>query len=125
MARKARVPAREEVVAALQAAHGIQSRAATALGVPRTTLQRWLSGPLQDLEASIDQLRSDHAPDGPGRPWTTEGTRSREAVASAWRASGYRLTTAARMLELPRTSLRHLLHRYQLPNLPAPGRKRP
>jgi hypothetical protein len=111
------------VRAALEAAHGIETRAAAVLGVPRTMLQKWLSGPYADMRSLIDELRTKYAPDGPGRPWTIDGTRTREAVARAWKASGYRLTKAARLLDLPRTSLRHLLHRYGLPNLPASGRK--
>jgi len=114
---------RAKVRAALEAAHGIQDRAARALGVPRTTLQRWLSGPYSDMRTLIENLRGRYAPDGPGRPWTIDGERTRAAVARAWNASGYRLTAAARLLDLPRSSLRHLLHRYGLPKLPASGRK--
>ena len=122
MPRRSKTPAREKVRAALEAAHGIQDRAARALGVPRTSLQKWLSGPLSDLKTYMDELRAKYAPQGPGRPWTVDGARTRAEVARAWKASGYRLTEAARSLGLPRTSLRHLLHRYGLPNLPAPGR---
>jgi transcriptional regulator with GAF, ATPase, and Fis domain len=114
---------REQVRQALEAAHGIQDRAARALGIPRTTLQKWLAGPLQDLRETIRELREQYAPTGQGRPWTVEGPRTRAAVARAWKESGYRLTAAARTLELPRTSVRHLLHRYGLPNLPASGRR--
>jgi transcriptional regulator with GAF, ATPase, and Fis domain len=120
--RKRKMPTRGEVRAALEVAHGIQDRAARKLGVPRTTLQKWLSGPLSDLRVRIDELRAKYAPQGPGRPWTVDGARTRAAVARAWKESGYRLAVAARSLDLPRTSLRHLLHRYRLPNLPASGR---
>jgi transcriptional regulator with GAF, ATPase, and Fis domain len=123
MPRRAEIPERDKVRAALQEAHGIQDRAAKALGVPRSTLQKWLTGPFQDLKADLDGLREAYAPDGRGRPWTMDGARTRAAVERAWIKSGYRLTTAARLLGLPRTSVRHLLHRYALPNLPAPGRK--
>ena len=45
-------------------------------------------------------------------------------TSGAWNhLTQYRLTAAARTLELPRTSVRHLLHRYGLPNLPASGRR--
>jgi transcriptional regulator with GAF, ATPase, and Fis domain len=122
MPRRSNVPPAETVRAALEAANGIQDRAARALGVPRTTLQKWLAGPLSDLRSYVDEIRARYAPDGRGRPWITDGARSREEVARAWEQSGYRLSVAARLLELPRTSLRHLLHRYGMPNLPAPGR---
>lgn len=121
--RRRKIPERDTVRAAFHDAHGIHQRAAKALGVPRTTLQSWLSGPLRELRAFVDELRAKHAPRGPGRPWTVEETRTRAAVARAWKQSGYRLAVAARTLDLPRTSVRHLLHRYRLPNLPAPGRQ--
>jgi transcriptional regulator with GAF, ATPase, and Fis domain len=114
---------RETIVAALKASHGIQDRAAAALGIPRSTLQKGVSGPLRDLRPLIAELRRRHAPMRQGRPWKAARNRTRSAVARAWRASGYRLTVAARLLSIPRTSLRHLVHRYQLANLPAPGRK--
>lgn len=120
--KKKTLLARKKVRVALEAAHGIVDRAARELGIPRTTLQSWLAGPLSDLEGYVGELRARYAPDGPGRPWTVDDGRTRTAVARAWRASGYRLAVAARELELPRTSLRHLLHRYRLPNLPASGR---
>ena len=84
---------RDAVRAALEAAHGIQDRAANALGVPRTTLQNWLSptGPLSDLRELAAKLRADSAPRAQGRPWTTDDNRTRTAVASAWEASDYRL----------------------------------
>ncbi|MCU1282689.1 MAG: hypothetical protein JWM53_6235 [bacterium] len=114
---------RDAIRAALKEARGIQMRAAKALGIPRSTLQKWLStGPLRDLRQYVVELRKQHAPDGQGRPWKTARNRTRAAVARAWKASGYRLDPAARALGIPRTSLRHLLHRYQLPNLPAHGR---
>jgi DNA-binding NtrC family response regulator len=115
---------RDAVRAALEAAHGIQERTAKVLGVPRTTLQNWLSptGPFSDLREFAAKVRADAAPRTQGRPWTTDDNRTRTAVASAWEASGYRLSAAARQLGIPRTSLRYLLHRYELPNLPAHGR---
>ena len=120
--KKRAAPQRKQIRAALTQAHGIVDRAARALGVPRTTLQNWLAGSLSDLQRFAAALRAKYAPDGPGRPWTVDGTRSRGAVARAWKASGYRLAVAARILDVPRTSLRHLVHRYELPNLPAAGR---
>jgi DNA-binding protein Fis len=117
---------RKTIRAALEAAHGIQTRAAAALGVPRTTLQKWLtSGPLRSWSRYLAKLRRGHAPRAHGRPWKGSRNRSRAAVARAWKAAGHRLDPAARLLGIPRTSLRHLLHRYQLPNLPAHGRKVP
>ncbi len=114
---------RKRVRAALRRANGIQERAARALGIPRSTLQEWLtSGPLHDLGDYARRLRADYAPPNQGRPWMATKNRTRAVVARAWKASGHRLATAARLLEIPRTSLRHLLHRYRLPNLPAGGR---
>jgi transcriptional regulator with GAF, ATPase, and Fis domain len=116
---------RKKIRAALKAAHGVQSRAAKTLGVPRTTLQKWLTaGPLRHWRRYVDNLRRGHAPRAHGRPWKASRNRTRAAVARAWKAASHRLDPAARLLGIPRTSLRHLLHRYQLPNLPAPGRKR-
>jgi transcriptional regulator with GAF, ATPase, and Fis domain len=115
---------RQQIRAALSRAHGIVDRAARALGVPRTTLQNWLAGSMADLQAFAAALRAKYAPEGPGRPWTVDGMRTRVAVARAWKASGYRLAVAARILDVPRTSLRHLVHRYELPHLPASGRGR-
>lgn len=123
MQPKPNPPERERVRAALEAAHGIQEHAAAALGVSRTTLQTWLTrGPLTELREYARQLRVDYAPEAQGRPWTVDEARDRRAVEQAWIASGYRLAVAARLLGVPRSSLRHLLHRYELPNLPAPGR---
>jgi transcriptional regulator of acetoin/glycerol metabolism len=113
---------RNAIKSALAAAHGIQQSAAEALGIPRSTLQKWLSGPLRDLRQYVTELREEHAPPGQGRPWKLARNRTRSAVARAWAASGYRLSIAARRLGIPRTSLRHLLYRYDLPNLPAIGR---
>jgi DNA-binding protein Fis len=123
MPRKARIPDLETIRIALRAGDGIQTRAANVLGVPRTTLQKWLERPeLQELVTYAAKLRTDLAPPEQGRPFTMDASRTRAKVARAWRASGYRLTKAARALGIPRTSLRHLLYRYDLPNLPAPGR---
>jgi len=124
MAAKANVPDLERVRVALEAAHGIQEHAAAALGIPRSTLQAWLRrGPLAELQQYARYLRAQYAPSAQGRPWNVDGARTRDAVERAWVASGYRLATAARLLDLPRTSLRHLVHRYNLPNLPASGRR--
>jgi transcriptional regulator with GAF, ATPase, and Fis domain len=123
MSRKAITPDYEKVREALEAAHGIQSRAAEILGVARTSLQSWLRmAAYEGLDEYSRELRRQYAPPTFGRPWHLDGARSREAVERAWNESGYRLNVAARMLDLPRNSLRHLLHRYQLPNLPASGR---
>jgi transcriptional regulator with GAF, ATPase, and Fis domain len=115
---------RATVRAALKEARGIQLRAATALGIPRSTLQKWLSpkGPLRRLRPYVERLRQQHAPRGQGRPWKAAQNRTRAAVARAWKKSGYRLEPAARLLGIPRTSLRHLVHRFRLPNAPARGR---
>jgi len=80
MARKPKILSRKKVRAALEAAHGIRDRAARVLKIPRTTLQAWLSGPLRDLEAYIDELRAQYAPDGRGRPWVVDDARTRDAV---------------------------------------------
>jgi DNA-binding NtrC family response regulator len=122
--RRPTLPDMATVRAALEAEHGIQGRAAERLGIPRSTLQAWLTrGPLAELQSYARQLRSQYAPQAQGRPWTMDGQRSREVVAQAWQASGYRLAPAAAALGIPRSSLRHLLHRYELPNLPASGRE--
>ena len=121
--RSVTIPDRATMRAALEAANGIETRAAKHLGVPRTTLQKWLASErLRGLKRHAAKLRARFAPRAQGRPWTVDGKRTRGAVARAWKSSGYKLTAAARKLGLPRTSLRHLLHRYGLPNLPAPGR---
>jgi DNA-binding NtrC family response regulator len=114
---------RKAIRAALEAARGITSRAAEELGIPRTTLQKWLLGPLRGWRDYFAKLKKAHAPQAQGRPWKESRNRSRQAVARAWRAAGYQLSGAARLLNIPRTSLRHLLYRYKLPNLPANGRK--
>ena len=115
---------RKIIRAALRRAHGIQERAAKALGIPRSTLQKWLaSDTLKGLREYSLELRADHAPTKQGRPWKSTKSRTRAAVARAWKSSGYKLSAAARLLEIPRTSLRHLLYRYRLPNLPANGRR--
>jgi hypothetical protein len=94
------------------------------LGVPRSTLQMWLSpkGPLHSLRPYVERLRRHHAPRAQGRPWKAAQNRTRAAVARAWKQSAYRLVPAARLLGIPRTSLRHLVHRFRLPNVPARGR---
>jgi DNA-binding protein Fis len=123
MAGKSEMPSIERGAHALEAAHGIQDRAAAVLGIPRSTLQKWLSqGPLAESWDYVRELRAQYAPRGRGRPWVLDDSRERSVVEEAWKASGFRLALAARMLDVPRTSLRHLLHRYGLPNLPASGR---
>jgi transcriptional regulator of acetoin/glycerol metabolism len=118
-----KLPTEAEIRQALTDANGIIVRATAILGVPRSTFQGWLVSPkYAELAQYAAQLRSAHAPPHQGRPFLGGDNRTREAVSNAWEASGYELTRCARNLGLPRSSLRHLLHRYSLPNLPASGR---
>ncbi|MDB4967030.1 MAG: hypothetical protein JWN44_2719 [Myxococcales bacterium] len=116
-------PSEEAIRQALVDANGIIVRATALLGVPRSTFQGWLVSPkFAELAQYAAQLRASHAPPHQGRPFLAGDNRSKEAVSRAWEESGYELTRCARALGLPRSSLRHLLHRYTLPNLPASGR---
>ena len=116
-------PTETEIRQALADANGIIVRATAILGVPRSTFQGWLASPkFAGLAQYAAELRAAHAPPHQGRPFLIGDNRTRESVSRAWEESGYELTRCARALGLPRSSLRHLLHRYALPNLPASGR---
>jgi transcriptional regulator with GAF, ATPase, and Fis domain len=125
-ARRRRMPNEAAIRRALEATHGVLDHAARRLHVPRSTFQQWLSRPESAALAQLAaELRRAYAPPHQGRPFVVAENRSREAVARAWEASGFCLAVAARSLELPRTSLRHLLHRYGLPHRPSEGRPKP
>jgi len=116
-------PSELSIREALDKTNGILDHAARLLGVPRSTFQGWLASPaLAELAQHAAQLRAAHAPPHQGRPYLSGENRTREAVSRAWEEANYELSRAARALGLPRSSMRHLLHRYSLPNLPASGR---
>jgi transcriptional regulator of acetoin/glycerol metabolism len=116
-------PSEAAIRDALREAHGIYVHAARRLGIPRSTFHGWMtSRDFAPLSHYASALRSDCAPPHQGRPFAAGDNRSRQAVAAAWEKSGHTLSVCARALGLPRSSVRHLLHRYRLPNLPASGR---
>jgi transcriptional regulator with GAF, ATPase, and Fis domain len=116
-------PSEQVIRDALTRSHGIYDHAARRLGIPRSTFQGWMvSAAFEALSQYASELRGEHAPPHQGRPFARGDNRSRQAVAAAWEKSGHTLSACARALGLPRSSVRHLLYRYRLPNLPASGR---
>ncbi|MDB4964613.1 MAG: hypothetical protein JWN44_302 [Myxococcales bacterium] len=108
---------------AVEETHGILEHAARLLEIPRSTLQGWFTtAAFEELSAYASQLRAAYAPPHQGRPFANGDNRTREVVARAWEESGYVLSACAKALGLPRSSVRHLVHRYRLPKLPARGR---
>lgn len=97
---------------ALVRQEGNVHRAADVLGVPKSTLMTRLKRYHGTL---LDKARELRGRKGNARGRPRIAGRTKRIVGSAWRKSGQSIAECARLLDLPESSVRDLLVRYDLP----------
>lgn len=96
---------------------GIVGRAADELSMPKSSLATLLVHRYPDLGKEAEKMRASIGMSaGPGRPF--EPTHDAADVARAWKQSEQTVAACARILGLPRTTMRSLLYRYGLLSKP-------